>query len=289
MRLVLDNTTLNRLTGQADLSRHDLDRLKLGLKRKTVSGEWHVPGSIFLIAEMCGIGDSLRFKAAFSLYWKLVQGQLLKPWPQRITDELRLQRPLRAEEMMLDEARVAHVYREATTGARIHDTLEEVQEQKGVYESAMREIKRKVHNDQRWRKWTKIDNVHRWIAMTEGFMFDWILQRYSPQQATDAPVPCASLQPALLQRLPATRACAWFMLTKLFEHMVLGTGVDKGDLYDRSYYIDAVPGGYLVTDDRNLIRTCGRIPQRSMAVLRFKSLAFRLGERRVASKLRRTQ
>jgi hypothetical protein len=286
LRLVLDNNILNRLSGQAPLPANDLRRLRRGLKRKAAEGEWHFVGSCRLITEMLGIPDAARYSIAFSLYWDLIKGRVLKPWSLRVQEEMRLRRPLQEHEMLLDEKTVMQIYRAAKQARNHGPILDMVRHQKGLYCRVMKELRAQRSCPSALANgW----DVRQWLEDSRGPVLDMFAQDLCPEAASGAAGPARPLTVQEADALPATRSLVRFFATKLYEYNVLGLKVRKGDDYDMSYYIDAVPDGYLVTEDEPLIKTCRRVPQRRMGVLRLKSVAALLGEWEIASKLRRCQ
>lgn len=125
LRLVLDNNVVNLLSGQAGLRANDLRPFRRGLKRKARDGDWQFEGSLFLILEMLGIGKAGRYSAAFSLYWDLIEGRVLKPWDVRVREEMHLRRPLHQDEMFLGAQTVMDIYKIAR-GAKNHGRFTEL-------------------------------------------------------------------------------------------------------------------------------------------------------------------
>jgi hypothetical protein len=286
LRVILDNSVVNLLSGQARLPANDLRVLKRGLKRKAAEGEWHFPGSVVLIAEMLGIRDPGRYSVAFCLYWDLIKGRVLKPWSLRVQEEMRLRRPLQEHEMLLDEKTVMQIYRAAKQARNHGPILDTVRHQKGLYCRVMKELRAQRSCPSALANgW----DVRQWLEDSRGPVLDMFAQDLCPEAASGAAGPARPLTVQEADALPATRSLVRFFATKLYEYNVLGLKVRKGDDYDMPYYIDAVPNGYLVTEDRRLIETCRRMPQRRMGILRLHSLAGLLGEREIARKLRRSR
>ncbi len=286
LRLLLDNTIINLLSGQAKLSRHERDRLRVGLRRKVAQEEWRVVGSVPLIEEMCGIGDRTKYEVASSLYWDLIRGRILKPWQYRIRAEMEKGSALTGEEMELDKQLIQRIRGRATDPARMRHLLEGVQRGKRMYQAVIREMTANIKLDERWRQLGPYGNITQWFHDWKDPLFDLLLRHSRGESGFATGGPLAGTPRPDLEELPATRAWVWFMVTKLYEHLVLGLRVDKGDKYDMSYYIDALPGGHLATEDPWLIQTCQRMPDSRVSVLRLELLAEMLGEQRIAQKVR---
>ena len=288
LHLVLDNTIINSLCGQSELSRHDLQRLILGLKRKTSERRWDVTGSVSLIEEILGVRDAMAYEQAISLFWDLTRGRLFRPDDDRVSDELWFQRPLAENEVLLDTATVNELRQATRNPEEVAETLDAVRKKKLDHARAVREIAQELRERiASWHK-SKLRNARSsWRThfdedISELYGVFWSRERRVRGLESSSEGPSVSLQ-----QLHATRACLSFLVIKVYEDVLWGIKPQKGDRYDMCYYIDAVPGRCLVTDDQNLIMTCFRIPRRGMAVLRLKSLAALLQERRIAQKLRR--
>lgn len=286
LRVILDNTVMNLLSGQAGLPANDLRCLKRGLKRKAAEGEWRFAGGIVLIAEMMGTADARRYSAAFTLCCDLIGGRLLKPWDLRVRDEMKLRRPLREEEALFDPKSATQIY-EAAKHPKAHGPiLDVVRNEKQAYRRWMKEFEAEHPCPLGLAKgW----DVRQWFEDSNRGILDMFAQEFSPKGVPDGAVPARPLSVEEADALPATRSLVRFVAAKLYESQVLHLKAHKGDMYDMSYYIDAVPDGYLVTEDRRLIETCRRIPQRRMGLLRLHSLAALLGEWEIARRLRQCQ
>lgn len=129
-------------------------------------------------------------------------------------------------------------------------------------------------------------DIRQWLEDLKGPILDMFAQDLCPEGASGTGGRVRPLTVQEADALPATRSLVRFFTTKLYEQLVLKLKVHKGDSYDMSYYIDTVPDGYLVTEDRGLIATCRCIPHRRMGILRLHSLAALLGEWEIARKLR---
>ncbi|MDP2898517.1 MAG: hypothetical protein Q8Q12_18415 [bacterium] len=259
------------------------------MKRKAAEGQWDFVGSLALIGEMLGMRDASRYQAAFSLCRELMRGRLRKLWQPRAEEEIILGRTLSDDEMLLEDGVAAHTYAVAARPQGAHAIIKEVRDQKHEYQTMMSNYVQSIKTDPRWQSHPTYRCLQHWFAECKAPILAFLVDDLFPNPLSNTAAPNMGVTEQRLEMLTATRSVVWFYVTKLYEHLILGRRVEGGDWFDMCYYIDAVPDGYLVTEDRRLIETCRRMPQRRMGVLRLHSLAALLGEREIAKRLRGCQ